>query len=67
MEYVKLSVSPQAARQLRRVALELSELRGARVTHGAALEELTGDWLAKLYRSRDASQAAAKALEGTGG
>ena len=57
MPYVKLSVSLQAARQLRRVALELSEMRGSRVTHGAALEEITGDWLARLYRASSAQQA----------
>ena len=61
MEYVKLSVSQQAARQLRRVALEMGELKHARVTHGQALEQLTSDWLAGLYRSRDAGQAAAEA------
>lgn len=61
MEYVKLSVTPQAARQLRRVALELSEIEGRKVSQGYALEQLTGDWLAKMYRARDAAQASAEA------
>ena len=66
MEYVKLSVSPQAARQLRRVTLELGEIEGRKVSQGHALEVLTGDWLAKLYRARDAGQAAAQAGEPDG-
>lgn len=66
MEYVKLSVTPQAARQLRRVTLELGEIEGRKVSQGYALEQLTGDWLAKMYRARDAEQANAEAAADAG-
>jgi len=61
MEYAKLSVTGQAAQLLRRVTLEMGEIQGHRVTQGYALETLAGDWLASLYRARDAERAAAVA------
>ena len=45
---------------LRRAALEMSQLRGKRVSMSEVAGELAGDWLARLHRAREAEQAVAQ-------
>lgn len=54
---MKLSVDRPAADLLRRVKLEMSEIRGHQATNTEVVTELAGDWLAQLYRARDAERA----------